>query len=103
MCAPVEVIADATDDGVIGPLMFIVAGDEHAIPTAPTPPATDPDILIFNAEVVNPTILDPPVIDPVISKLLPANVTDRSVPAPLPTVGRIFPTILKLPPVWSIA
>ena len=118
--APDNETAEAAEDGVIGPIMFIVAADEHANPTAPDPPTTDPDMLsnvpVNDTAAVNPppkrdpviirfptvcdiagwvAVTDPPVIDPMII-VLPA---DEANVVPLPPLipANKSPVIVMVP------
>ena len=94
--APDSETAGAPDPAVIVPIMFIVAADEHANPTAPDPPTTDPDTLMLVAVVDTPADVDPPVIDPVIVRLVPVNST-AICPVLLPPPPVTFPFIVRLP------
>jgi hypothetical protein len=102
--APDSDKAVAVDDGVIGPTMFIVAADEHANPTAPDPPNTDPDTLILVAAVDTAIAAPPPVIVPDTVKVCPLNSID--IKPELPELRTpppvILPLIVKFPADWFI-
>ena len=96
--APDKETAEAAEEGVIGPIMFIVAADEHTNPLPAAPPVIDPDILIVVAEVDTPNAVDVellPFIDPVICRILPLN--DIPIDAKPPAVE--FPVNVKFPAV----
>jgi hypothetical protein len=97
--APDNDKAVAVDDGVIEPVIDIVAADVQDM-AAVALPTTDPDTLILAADVSTAIAADPPVI-------LPVTITDvpeKDIPTfgdePIPPV--IFPIIVKLPAVCAI-
>ena len=102
--APDNETAEAAEDGVIGPIMFIVAADEHANPIAPDPPTTDPDMLMLAAAVDTPTAAPPPVIEPDTVKVCPLNSIDIKPELPELTTPPpvILPLIVKFPADWFI-
>jgi hypothetical protein len=77
--APDSDKAVAVEDGVIEPVIDIVAADVHVNPIAPAPPTIDPDTLILVAVVDTATVVDPPVITPFTVKVVPVNNTEPSV------------------------
>jgi hypothetical protein len=120
-CAPVDEIAAVEAPGVIGPITFIVAADEHANPTVPDPPTTDPDMfrdvpVKATAAVVPPpkrdpvmvkfptvwdiageaAVPDPPVTDPIII-VLPAVVLNAVLPPPPLAPANKLPVIVMVP------